>query len=354
MRTRDLFIGDKQVGSGGPCFIIAEIGVNHNGNLGLARKTIDAAVRAGADAVKFQTYTTEKLVSDRAPKAGYQVRNTGKDGSQFAMLKQYELSREDHLEMRDYCQNSGIEFLSSAFHSEAVDLLDDIGVSAYKTPSGEITNLAYLRYIAAKGRPMIISTGMATMAEIAHGLEAVRSAGDPDVILLQCLSNYPADPAEVNLSAMQSISRAFGVPVGYSDHTTGIAVSIGAVALGACVIEKHITIDKTLPGPDHKASIEPDEFKEMVDGMRVIEAAIGDGVKRPMPSEIGTREIARKSLCSTGPLSEGTVLREEHIALLRPGTGLAPELAPYILGRRVLRDVEAAQPITADLLEGLV
>lgn len=340
MTVREFSIGPSTIGEGYPCYIIAEIGVNHNGDIDLARRTIDAAAGAGANAVKFQTFQADKLVTRSAPKAQYQIENTGSDDGQYTMLKALELSFDDHAALKAHCADSGIGFLSSPFHLEAVDLLASLGVDAFKIPSGEITNLAYLAYIAAKGRPMILSTGMADMVEVGQALQTIEAAGAPPVVILHCLSNYPADPSEANLRAMTSIDAAFGHLVGYSDHTIGAAISIAAVALGARMIEKHITFDRTLPGPDHNASIEPAEFAAMISGIRAVEQAMGDGVKRPMPSELSTRDVARKSLCAAQDIAAGTVLRDEDIVPLRPGTGMAPSMAPFLVGRRIEKTIQ--------------
>jgi len=266
MKTK---IGDKLIGEEEPCFIIAEAGVNHNGSIELAKKLIDAAKDAGADAVKFQTFKTENVVVKDAQKAEYQKETTG-EGSQYEMIKKLELTEEDFRELADYAKEKDIMFLSSPFDKESVDLLNELDVPAFKVGSGEITNLPLLRYIAKKEKPIILSTGMSTLGEIEEALDVIRSEGVEDIILLHCVSNYPARIEDVNLRALGTLKQAFKLPVGFSDHTLGITAPIAAVALGACVIEKHFTLDRNLPGPDHKASLEPEELKEMAKAIREV------------------------------------------------------------------------------------
>ena len=264
-----LKIGDKLIGEEEPCFIIAEAGVNHNGSVELAKKLIDAAKDAGADAVKFQTFKAESVVVKDAQKAEYQKETTG-EGSQYEMIKKLELTEEDFRELADYAKEKDIMFLSSPFDKESVDLLNELDVPAFKVGSGEITNLPLLRYIAKKEKPIILSTGMSTLGEIEEALDVIRSEGVEDIILLHCVSNYPARIEDVNLRALGTLKQAFKLPVGFSDHTLGITAPIAAVALGACVIEKHFTLDRNLPGPDHKASLEPEELKEMAKAIREV------------------------------------------------------------------------------------
>lgn len=299
-------------------FIIAEAGVNHNGDLGLAKKLVEAAASQGADAVKFQTFRTEKLVSKISP--------------QFEMLKKLELSEEAFCELKNFCFEKDILFLSTPFDEESLELLDRLEVPFFKVPSGEITNLPFLRVIARKKKPMIVSTGMATLQEVDEALAAIRRAGNEDIILLQCVSSYPANPADVNLRAMITMKEAFGLPVGYSDHTLGIEVSLAAVAMGACVIEKHFTLDKNLPGPDHKASLSPPELEALVKGIRKVEASLGNGKKEPAASEQSTLEIARKSLVAACDIEAGRALTAQMIAIKRPGNGLKPALFEQLIG----------------------
>lgn len=333
MRSATLVINGSAIGPGRPCFVIAEAGVNHNGDLDLARQLVEVAASAGADAVKFQTFRAEKLVTAGAPKATYQQRQSGTEEGQLGMLRRLELSREDHLELMALCRRLGILFLSTPFEEESADLLESLGVAAYKLPSGEITNLPLLAHVARKGRPLILSTGMATLGEIEAAVGAIAAAGNPDLALLHCVSSYPTAPADANLRAMATLASAFPCPVGYSDHTEGIAIPLAAVALGACILEKHFTLDRSLPGPDQQVSLEPDELKALVAGIRQVEAALGDGLKRPAACESNTAAVARKSLVAAMDIPEGAVLTAAAITLKRPGTGLPPALLPHLLGR---------------------
>ena len=300
--TETLAIGEHQ-----PAFIIAEIGVNHNGDLDLACQLIDIATDAGASAVKFQTFKTEKLVTRQAAKADYQTRTTGGEESQYEMLKRLELSPADYEAVLEYCQHRNILFLSTPFDEDSADFLEQLGVCAYKIPSGEITNLPYLAHIAAKGKPMIVSTGMSTLGEVETAVDTIRENGNPAIVLLHCVSQYPAPYEASNLYAMSTLAQAFSVPTGFSDHTMGIEIALAAVALGARVIEKHLTLDRDLPGPDHRASAAPEEFKAMVAGIRKVEAALGDGIKRPAACESDVRTVARKSLVAAVNIPAGMV-----------------------------------------------
>jgi N,N'-diacetyllegionaminate synthase len=344
-------IADKEVGAGCPCFVIAEAGVNHNGDLDLARKLIDAAVDAKADAVKFQTFRVEELVTTTAPKAEYQIQNTGAGESQLDMVRPLELPPEAFGVLQEYCDSRGIIFISTPFDHGSVDVLAELDVPAFKVGSGELTNWPLLEHISKKGKPVILSTGMATLSEVDEALRVVRDAGASDVIVLHCVSNYPASAEEVNLQAMRTMSRAFPVNIGYSDHTVGIEIPIAAVALGATVIEKHFTLDKTMEGPDHAASLEPSELKEMISSIRSVEAARGDGIKRPMPSELSTAAVARRSLVVGLDIAAGTVLEREMIEILRPGTGIPPSAIPYVLGRRFGQDVPSGTVLSLDMFD---
>jgi N,N'-diacetyllegionaminate synthase len=343
-------IGDRPIGPGQPCFIIAEAGVNHNGDPALAHRLIDVAFHARADAVKFQTFKADRLVTLDAPKAEYQLQQTEAGESQYDMLKRLELSAETFGELQQHCHEVGIRFMSTPFDEDSADLLARLGVTVFKTPSGELTNLPYLAHVARKGRPMIVSTGMATLGEVEAAVNAIRSTGNPDLVLLHCVSNYPADPADVNLRAMETMTRAFGVPVGLSDHTAGIEVALAAVALGACVVEKHFTLDRTLPGPDHAASLEPDQLAAMIRGIRNVEAALGHGRKEPTASELNTADVARKSLVAARDLLAGAVLSDDMLAVKRPGTGLPPVMRPYLIGRTLHIDVKAGTLIALEML----
>ena len=345
-----LEIAGRRIGPGYPCFVIAEAGVNHNGRLDLARRLVKKAKQAGADAVKFQTFKAEKLVTLSAPKAEYQRHNTGSVESQFEMLRRLELSPKAHRVVLALCGRSGVLFLSSPFDEHSADFLDSLGVAAFKIPSGEITNLPFLVHVACMGKPMIISTGMATLGEVETAVNAVWKAGNHDVILLHCVSNYPADPADINLRAMQTLETAFGIPVGFSDHTPGVEVSLAAVALGACVVEKHFTLDRSLPGPDHQSSLEPGELTALVDGIRLVEAALGHGRKEPAASEANTASAARKSLVAACDIPAGVTLTETMIAIKRPGTGLPPAMRQYLIGRVARTMISAGTLLTLDVL----
>ncbi len=326
--------------------VIAEAGVNHNGSIELAKKLIKEAAIAGADVVKFQTFKAETLVSKSAKKADYQKVSTDAEESQFDMLKKLELDYAIHEELMQYSNEQGIKFLSSAFDLESIDLLDKLGINIFKIPSGEITNLPYLRKIAQTGKQIILSTGMSTISDIEAALEVLRQNGATDVVVLHCNTEYPTPMEDVNLLAMNTIQNTFKVRVGYSDHTAGIEVPIAAVALGAEVIEKHFTLDKTMEGPDHKASLEPKELKAMVDAIRNIQAALGDGLKRPSESEIKNMPIARKSLVAKANIQAGEMFSEDNLTIKRPGTGLSPMLWDDIIGSIARKDYEVDEVIT--------
>jgi N-acetylneuraminate synthase/N,N'-diacetyllegionaminate synthase len=343
-------IAGRQVGPGAPCFVIAEAGVNHNGSLERAKQLIEAARDAGADAVKFQTFQSEKVVSPAAAKAKYQAEATGDSGTQLEMVKRLELPPEGFAELATHCRALGILFLSTPFDPESADLLDALGVPAFKVASGEITNWPFLEYLARKGKPMIVSTGMSEMDEVKSAIEVIRRAGTKQLVLLHCVSCYPAAAASANLRAMQTMEQQFQVPIGFSDHTLGAEVALAAVALGACVLEKHLTLDRDLPGPDHRASLQPAEFAALVRGVRLVESALGDGRKRRMPEEEDTARVGRRSLVAACALPAGTVLKPEHIAILRPGTGLPPAMREQLLGRRLRQDVEAGTLFTPEML----
>ena len=343
-------IGDRLVGAGCPCLVIAEAGVNHNGSGVLAHKLVDLAARAGADAVKFQTFSADRLASRSAPKAAYQRDTTGTAESQYDMLRRLELSPEIHRELVDHCRQSGLMFLSTPFDEASVDLLDGLGVPAFKMSSGEITNVSLLRHVAAKGKPIIMSTGMSTLAEVQSAVGVLGDAGASQVVLLHCVSRYPADPAEANLRAMRTMADATSLPVGYSDHTMGIEVALTAVALGAVVLEKHFTSSRALAGPDHRCSLEPAELTKLVHGVRAVESALGHGRKEPTEGEAAVAAVARRSLVAARAIPAGTVLTEDLITSRRPGTGLPPDMLPRVLGRRVRMAVDAGTLLTLDLL----
>ncbi len=330
-------------------FVIAEAGVNHNGDVALARKLVDVAAEAGADAVKFQTFSVDRLVTPTAAPAEYQ-RRTGA-ASQHEMLRQLELSRAAHEELAAHCATRGIEFMSTPFDPESARFLAGLGVRRLKVPSGEITNLPLLEVVGSLGPQVILSTGMAEMAEVETAVATLCRAGATDLVVLQCVSNYPAEAAATNLRVMDTYAQAFGVPVGLSDHTVGLTIAIAAVARGARYLEKHFTLDRTLPGPDHQASLEPDELAALVRAVRDVEAALGDGIKRPAPSELPVRDVARKSLVAARDLAAGSVLRQEDVVILRPGTGISPARLPDVIGRRTVRAIAAHTPLTDDMLE---
>lgn len=320
--------------------IIAEAGVNHNGDLKLAKRLIDVAAEAGADYVKFQTFKADRQVTRVAYKADYQIKATDSTESQHEMLRRLELSAEMHEELIAHCATRKIGFLSTGFDVESVDLLVGLGQNLFKIPSGEITNLPYLRHIGQLGGGVILSTGMATLGEVEGAIEVLEQAGTPraKLTVLHCTTEYPTPMNEVNLRAMQSIHAAFGVAVGYSDHTPGIEVAIAAVAMGASVIEKHFTVDRDLPGPDHKASLEPEELKAMVAAIRNIEIALGDGIKRLTPSEAKNKPVARKSLVAKQRIKAGDVFDAQNITAKRPGTGISPMRWNEVIGRTAPRD----------------
>jgi len=327
--------------------IIAEAGVNHNGNMNMARRLIDAAADAGADWVKFQTFKADQLVTKKAEKASYQNQGTGSSESQHTMLSKLELTRDMHNELIEHCKSRGIKFFSTGFESESLDLLIELGLDYFKIPSGEITNLPYLRHVGQYRKPVILSTGMSTLDEIEKALNILEQEGTPRdcIIVLHCNTEYPTPMIDVNLRAMLTIRDTFSVQVGYSDHTLGIEVAIAAVALGAKVIEKHFTIDRKLPGPDHKASLNPEELKLMVKAIRNIEKAMGDGIKRPSVSELKNKSTVRKSLVASRPIFKGEVFSEANLVVKRPGTGLSPMRWDEVLGRKASRNFEADELI---------
>ena len=324
------------------CLIIAEAGVNHNGSMELARQLIDIAAQAGADIVKFQSFKAEKVVSKSAKKAEYQIRNTGSDENQIAMLKKLELSYDDHLELFRHCASRQIQFLSTPFDLDSITILKGLGVKTGKIPSGEITNLPYLREMAKSFEKLILSTGMSDLSEIGDAINILTKEGvsKKNITVLHCNTEYPTPFEDVNLRAMKTISEEFGINVGYSDHTPGIEVPIAAVALGASVIEKHFTLDKNMEGPDHKASLEPNELKLMVRSIRHIEQALGSSLKRPSPSEKKNRIIARRSIVAAIPIASGEIFTEKNLAIKRPGNGINPMKWDEVIGKKAIRDFE--------------
>ena len=323
-------------------FVIAEAGVNHNGSLELAKKLIDVAVEAKADAVKFQTFKADLLVSQKAQKADYQRQTTSADESQYSMIKKLELDENAHRELQAYCGSKNIEFLSTPFDHASIDLLNGMGLQTFKIPSGEITNLPYLRHIGGLNKQVILSSGMADLGEVEDALEVLTQAGTSlhNITVLHATTEYPCPIDEVNLKCMLTIQQAFSVKVGYSDHTRGIEVPIAAVALGAQVIEKHFTLDRTMEGPDHKASLEPSELIAMVSGIRNIEKALGSGIKKASASEIKNMAVARKSIVAQRRIAQGEVLTFDNITIKRPGQGLSPMRWDEILGTVASKNYE--------------
>ena len=326
-------------------YIIAEAGVNHNGSLENAKKLVLVAKNAGVDAVKFQTFNTDNLVTKTAMKAEYQVNNTGNDNSQYEMLKSLELSQQDYRELKMLCDELGIEFMSTPFDLESIEQLEKLNVNSFKLPSGEITNYPYLVRIAKTHKPIIMSSGMATVDDIETAITVLKENGAEDLSLLHCTTEYPAPFEEVNLKAMEYLKSKFGLRIGYSDHTKGIEVPIAAVAMGAEIIEKHFTLDKNMEGPDHKASLEPDELSAMVKAIRNIELAIGDGEKRPSESETKNRAVARKSIVAKKRILKGESFTEENMTTKRPGTGISPMLWNEVIGQIAKKTFEVDELI---------
>lgn len=326
-------------------FVIAEAGVNHNGSVEIAKQLIDVATQAGADAVKFQTFRAENMVCRTAAKAAYQIDSTGESETQYAMLKKLELTRQIHEELMEYCKEKNILFLSTPFDVPSVRLLADLGMRIWKVPSGEITNLPYLRHIGKYHQKVILSTGMSSMDEVKAAVAVLRENGTQDITLLHCNTQYPTPVPDVNLLAMVSMGKELGLPAGYSDHTQGIEIPIAATALGAVVIEKHFTLDRNMEGPDHRASLEPDELRRMVEGIRKTEQALGDGVKRLSESEKGNVSVARKSIVAAESIRAGEYFTEENLSAKRPGTGISPMLWDEIIGRKADRDYKVDEMI---------
>lgn len=326
-------------------FIIAEAGVNHNGDIDNAKKLIDVAAKAGADAVKFQTFKAEKIVCKNAEKAEYQKHTTGKEENQFTMLKKLELTEEMHNELRAYCLKRNIMFLSTPFDLDSIDYLDKEGVQIMKIPSGEITNYPYLVKMAKTGKPIVLSTGMSEMNEVEEAVAILRENGAKEITVLHCNTEYPTPYADVNLKAMMTLKERLNLKVGYSDHTMGIEVPIAAVAMGATVIEKHFTLNKNMEGPDHKASLEPEELETMIRAIRNIENALGEGIKSPSFSEKKNISIVRKSIVAKKAILKGEVFAEDNLTVKRPGTGISPMRWNEIIGKIASRDFEIDEMI---------
>lgn len=332
------------------CFIIAEAGVNHNGDLDTARRLVDIAANAGADAVKFQTFKANKLVTKTAQKAEYQKETTGSEESQYEMLRRLELPEAHHHELIKHCKNQNILFLSTPFDEESADFLEDLGMTQFKIGSGELTNLPFLKHVARKGRPVILSTGMSWLSEVEEAVRAIEETGHQELSLLHCVSQYPAAYADTNLRAMKTLQQAFGYPVGFSDHTPGIEIPIAAVALGATIIEKHFTLDRTMEGPDHRASLEAEELAAMIRGIRHVESALGDGLKRPTSAELELAKVGRKSIVAGRHIEAGERLTSDMLTTRRPGTGLSPQLLSMILGRTTAVEIHSGEVLELSML----
>lgn len=339
----------KTIGPGHPCFIIAEAGVNHNGSLDLALQLVDAASDAGADAVKFQLFDVQEQVSSATPTADYQKSGTGIESMQ-QMAESYDLPWSCHEAILARCRERGIAYMSSCFDKKAVDFLIGLGGDCIKVGSGELTNYPLLAYMSATGKPILLSTGMCSLADVANAVTHIRNSGTSPVVLFQCVSNYPAKPSSINLKVLPVYAQAFDVLVGYSDHTEGYAVAAASIALGASAVEKHFTLDKALPGPDHAMSLNPAELTEFVQAMRDAQAALGDGIKRIMPEEEAVCAVARRSLVSVGEIEPGEILGDGNVTLKRPATGIDPRAWQYIKGRPASKHIPADTPITWEML----
>ena len=345
-----IHIPGKKISPSGPVFIIAEAGVNHNGDLGLAKQLIDVAKEAGVDAVKFQLFHADKLVTKKARQAAYQSKNIGREESQYEMLKRLELPDEAFVELKAYAEAQGLIFMATPFDHSAIDFLFDLGVSLFKVGSGDLTNLPFLHYMASKGLPLIVSTGMARMEEVQAAKRVIEATGNTQLVFLHCTSNYPCPLEEVNLRAMDTLREETDCLVGYSDHTEGILVPVAATSRGAVVIEKHYTTDRTLPGPDHKASLEPQELTEMVAQIRQVETLLGSPDKQPVDSEVEVAKVARKSLVALKDLSEGTILEWNMLSAKRPGTGISPAEVEQVIGKSLRQAVSADTVLTWEML----
>jgi N-acetylneuraminate synthase len=346
-----IHLNQKGLGPNYPCFIIAEAGVNHNGDVSLAKRLIDAASDAGADAVKFQTFKTENLVTVDAQKADYQKQSGSQSATQYEMLKKLELTTTEFRKLSEYSKKKGVVFLSTGFDEGSIETLARLNVPAFKIPSGEITNFPLLKKITLYKKPVILSTGMATIDEIRDAVLFLKKNECEEIVLLHCTSSYPAPLESVNLRVLNTLRNEFCLPVGYSDHTEGIVIPIAAVALGACIVEKHLTLDRSLPGPDHKASIEPNEFKRMVTAIRNVETALGDGQKKVQLCEQDNRRIVRKSIIASKNITNGSILTEKMLTLKRPGTGIESKYLTNLIGKMAKCDIKKDTVITWDMIE---
>lgn len=344
-------VDTRKVGLGQPCFIIAEAGVNHDGSLEKARRLVDLARQVGADAVKFQTWITERLIAPAARMAPYQQRNVGSQESQFEMAKRLELGPDDFRDIKGYADRQGLLFFSTPDEEASADFLEQLNTPVFKIGSAEVTNLPFLRHVALKKKPVILSTGMSTLGEVEVAIRTIEDTGNQQIIILHCVSDYPAAPADCNLKAMETLRSAFQYPVGFSDHTPGAEVAVAAVALGACVLEKHLTLDKRLSGPDHKMSLDGEEFARMVHAVRIVEVALGTGRKWPVPAEVETREVVRRSIVASRDLPVGKRLEADDLILRRASGGLAPRYLDLMVGRKLKRPAATNEVIVLDMLE---
>ncbi len=348
--NRHFQIQERMVGEGQPCFVIAEAGVNHNGRLATALKLVATAASAGADAVKFQTFRASEIAAASAPCAAYQQTHSGRNSTQRSMLRKLELSRADFLALSRECEALGIRFLSTPFDFSSADLLNELGVWAFKISSGDMNNHPFLEHVASFRKPMIVSTGMANLAEVKDAVDCLKGAGCNNLVLLHCVSCYPAPPNQANLRAMDRLREEFNVPVGYSDHTLGDAVAVAAVARGACVIEKHLTLRRSMTGPDHAASMTPAAFAILVKRIREIESSLGNGEKSPVEAEANVAAVARKSIHAARNIAVGEIIGPEMLSYLRPAGGIPPDAWRKLLGRRVLEPLSQGERIRMDVL----
>jgi len=344
MTVAKVKIGDKFVGEGEPVFIVAEAGSNHDGKLEQAKQLIDVAANAGVDAVKFQTFSADKIVAKTGPKAGYMEKVS--EESVYEIFKRIELPRGWHSELAEYAGKKGLIFLSSPFDEEAVDLLDELGIPAFKVASGELTNFPLLKYMARKGKPLIVSTGAATMDEVEEAVSVIRGTGNNKIVLLHCIANYPAAPEDANLLAMNALKQKFKLPVGYSDHTLGIAAPLAAVALGAVMIEKHFTLSRKLLGPDHFYALEPNELKAIVDGIRAVEKMRGTPIKKPVKAELEIRKLARRSIFAKVDIPASAIIKKEMLVTLRPAIGLEPKHFESVVGKKAKKTIKRHDAVT--------
>lgn len=332
-------INKTKISNNSPCFIIAEGGVNHNGNKELALELVREAKKVGADCIKFQTFKAESVVTKEAPKAKYQLKVTDNQESQLDMLKKLELDFDDYKDIIALCQELDIQFLSTPYNEEDADFLNNLGVDAFKIASGQLVEYSFLEYVAKFGKPMIISTGMGNLAEVFEAVKTIEAAGNEDLVVLQCTTNYPSKIEDANINSMKSIGEALGVLVGYSDHVPNNYACYASIALGATVLEKHFTLDKNMEGPDHSSSLNPSEFEELVKGIRAVEVAMGNAVKQPSAAEIANTEGMRRSIVLKENVTKGTVLTKTHLTFKRPATGIEPKRLNEVIGRKVIADL---------------